>query len=281
MRRPAFTLIELLLVIAIIAILLSILLPALSAAKEAANVAYCTANLGSLAKTASMYMDDEGKRTQPWYLRTTGMTPSPSYYSEYVYGGYRHTVDNPDYPNSDTMIVPTRLRPYNKYLAPGVDGRDPIRTYICPSDKTWKTPLVGESSNANAPPDAYCSWQVNGNSYSINWYWVNGPPWEGHPSWYRLDSMSIAGEQMLQRKIGAEAARFAMFCESKMNAYMYDARPANGYFGVSAIQELGVGWHRKFSTYAMGFLDGHAEYRYVDTRYTGDSGFDVWPTVRY
>jgi hypothetical protein len=35
---------------------------------------------------------------------------------------------------------------------------------------------------------------------------------------------------------------------------------------------LGVGWHRKFSKYSMGFMDGHSEYRYIDTRYTDHSG---------
>ena len=83
---------------------------------------------------------------------------------------------------------------------------------------------------------------------------------------------------MLRLKVGGEGAKFVMFCEAKMNYYNYYARPADGMFGDSLLQELGVGWHRKFSTYGMGFLDGHAEYRFVDTRYTTDNVHDIWPS---
>ena len=65
-----------------------------------------------------------------------------------------------------------------------------------------------------------------------------------------------------------------------MNYFMYDARPRNGHYGASALQYLGPGWHRKWSTYSLGYLDGHAEFRYVDTRFSDDTGFDIWPTIR-
>lgn len=282
MARRAFTLIELLMVIAIIGVLISILLPALSAARETANIAYCLSNLGTLAKTAGMYMDDEGKRVQPWYVADFGQY-GINVVTEYSYGGFQHATANPEYPNTDTHRLPTRLRPYNKYIAPGVDGQSPIRSYICPSDKTWYTPTVGQQPPAGLPaPDAYSSWQVNGNSFAINWYWLQGPPWFGEGAWYsNLPSFSVAGEEMLSKKVGGEAAKFVLFAESSMNFFMYDARPRNGYFGESPIQTLGPGWHRKWSSYSLGYLDGHAEFRYVDTRYTDDTGFDIWPTIYY
>jgi len=69
-QRRAFTLLELLLVIAIIALILSILMPALSAARQAGQGAVCLANLRRLAISCQLYLDLSDGRFPPMRLST-------------------------------------------------------------------------------------------------------------------------------------------------------------------------------------------------------------------
>src|SRR5687768_11858103 len=68
-RRRAFTLVELLVVIGIIAILISILLPTLSRARESANRSACLSNLRSVGQMFLIYAHDN-KRQIPLGTRS-------------------------------------------------------------------------------------------------------------------------------------------------------------------------------------------------------------------
>jgi prepilin-type N-terminal cleavage/methylation domain-containing protein len=283
MRRKAFTLIELLVVIAIIATLISILLPALSMAKESGNLTKCQAALLELGRTATMYSntnDDSGYGafpTQPWHLGWNCNGVSVTLISEFIYGGFQTSIPSPDFgTNTDMYKYLTEWRPYTNYMAPGMTGRAPLKNYVCPSDKSNTTPLVG-SPTEPIVEDRWSSWQVNGSSYAINWYWYQDPMFNGRRDYGDTPLMHSMGSLMLKQKVGGTAAEFVIFMENTMNSYMYDARPPNGSEGQSLLQKLGVGWHRKFSRYAMGFYDGHADYKFIDTRYTRGANWNIRP----
>jgi prepilin-type processing-associated H-X9-DG protein/prepilin-type N-terminal cleavage/methylation domain-containing protein len=76
MRLKAFTLVELLIVIAIISLLMAVLVPILSKSKAQANVIYCSANLKQIS--AAFYIYDSDNKTLPFGFMPTGAAGLPS-----------------------------------------------------------------------------------------------------------------------------------------------------------------------------------------------------------
>ncbi len=283
LRRRGVTILEMLLVITVIASLLVVMTPALRAGRGEAQIATCLNNLQGIVQTAGVYSEDHASSSKsgcpalPWYLDTSQYS-GVMWVSEYIYGGFRTTIDNPLYPASDTSIIPTENRPFNKYIAPGIrdpaGGRAaPIKQYVCPADTWAGTPNIQDPGEPPEPGARYACWEANGNSYPLSWYWMNGTPYPD----YDLDVMHPYGSATLARKVGGAAGEFVIFMEGLMNAYMYDARPPDGSQGHSELQELGYGWHGRYSTYNMAMWDGHVESRFIDTRYTAGQGYDIWP----
>ena len=109
--RAAFTLVELLVVIGIIALLISILLPALSKARDSANTLKCLANLKSIVQGAINYSSENKGMMLPaqWGTRlgsdTSNLDGEEAWPNTLVNGGYIQAPDSTGLSGLETRSV--------------------------------------------------------------------------------------------------------------------------------------------------------------------------------
>lgn len=123
-RLLNFTLIELLFVIAIIAILAALLMPALGHARRVAKTALCLNNIHQIGNAALLYLSDNNQFFPflPNNAAFEGQTETPN--KGRVWGGRRG--DNRSYHR------PPSKRPLNKYLDCDDDSLNKIPLFNCP-----------------------------------------------------------------------------------------------------------------------------------------------------
>jgi type II secretory pathway pseudopilin PulG len=89
MKSEAFTLIDLLVVISIIALLVGILLPALGAARKSAQSAVCMSNLRQVGTTFAFYEGDNDGLLPPYRSYKPGINPNDApYWFQYLPNAY-------------------------------------------------------------------------------------------------------------------------------------------------------------------------------------------------
>jgi prepilin-type processing-associated H-X9-DG protein/prepilin-type N-terminal cleavage/methylation domain-containing protein len=133
--RPAFTLVELLVVLGITALLISILMPTLTAARDSARTVQCLSNLRQMVTAANIYVSDNG-----------GYYPS-------AYLGYSRPPFA--YACSWDFTVVTSLKTGKRTVQPGLlwQGRTDARIQQCPSfdgrSNTVADPCTGYNYNTS------------------------------------------------------------------------------------------------------------------------------------
>jgi len=153
--RRAFTLVELLVVVGIIAVLVAILLPALQRARDQAQLVACLSNIRQVGMVAiGMYANDHNGKVTPLVGIRSGFTGLGGYGIAKYSLGWQVRSDN--YPPGN---------PYNAMFA------DLIQAYLDPSNTRDNPKFTREYS-----PVFYCA---------ADWVGLDGTNWGGgRPGWW-------------------------------------------------------------------------------------------------
>ena len=209
-KKNAFTLVELLVVIAVIALLMAILMPALSMARKQGQRAVCQTNLHQQYVACGMYIDDHDA-----YFPCNGVLTGVWYY---LWGGKNGTENGAD----------AQMRFLNPYVCRKgkVDTKSEdkqLHVFKCPADKGQKPGDYHERSPT--------VWDCVGSSYLPNFSANNND-----------SSKSLWGRKITQVKntnkliLVREFSFLAYFVNYKPFAYYYWHKNAyNGWGNVTFV----------------------------------------------
>jgi prepilin-type N-terminal cleavage/methylation domain-containing protein len=294
--RPAFTLVELLVVIAVVVLLISLLLPALRAARDQGMQAVCLNNLREAMSCTGMYDVDHGDtRVIPWYFEkprnsavmmptygtADGMYEDPTILTPWVFGGFR--APKPDaFGLADSSIYPAQYRPLNKYVDPtaqcepsdGSDrGKDIIPMYRCPADRYNRTNLIGGEGFFTEEEDR-TAYDANGSSLTLNTRWLQGYYGRDFTDiLYGVQTHRAAFARIAQKIVGGPSAQFIQWVEQGFYSATQNACEKVEWSEAAPQRN---GWHRRFSAWSVCFADGHAVHGFFDTRQTYGLNGTIW-----
>jgi prepilin-type N-terminal cleavage/methylation domain-containing protein/prepilin-type processing-associated H-X9-DG protein len=132
-KTSAFTLVELLVVISIIAVLISMLLPAIANARDSAKAAICENNLRSIVTLSSVYANDHQDTMAP----AVGLGPTTRV-MPYLCSDLSSTAVG--YTTGYSVSIMDLLDVYAVNIAPGASvPMNHSGMWYCPADRRWGT----------------------------------------------------------------------------------------------------------------------------------------------
>jgi len=231
-RRDAFTLIEVLVVIAIVAVLVSVLLPALGKARLQAGALACGARLQQLSVGLALYLN-EYDQTLP---QTRGPLPGGG---ESVigalFGGTKGTL-----PFYGVSTIGAERRPLNRFVvdSPVPPDSEPGRAELA----VYRSPVDRGSENTGIPVPGLgrCDsmYDFVGSSYTLNDHSLEG---EGAAT-----LVPPGGGRM---PMVAQASRTWVIGTHTIYNFQQDGDRGMRWFGAGAVQA------------SLAFLDGHVRMR--------------------
>jgi prepilin-type N-terminal cleavage/methylation domain-containing protein len=131
-RHHAFSLVELLVVIAVIGILIALLLPAVQAAREAARRTSCANNLKQVVLAVHGFADTNGQgKRMPWLTDTTAEGPTRAHIQSLFFAILPYVEQMNLHRSYNASDPQSYYR--NSATNPGL-GATVIKTFNCPSD---------------------------------------------------------------------------------------------------------------------------------------------------
>jgi prepilin-type N-terminal cleavage/methylation domain-containing protein/prepilin-type processing-associated H-X9-DG protein len=259
-RSSAFTLVELLVVIGIIALLISILLPALNRARQASQVTVCLSNMRQLAVAVAAYASSNKNTLPEAVMSNTTGRPGPLASSAPSGSPINYTSPA----GTGTILV-----------MPSIG--EALQPYLGKGDAVWKCPNGNDS--INLPADAYISEGpdpiagfATGNRWQPNYYYMN-TKWSIITGSFR-PTVLFAGAAPIRPLIAGYPAG-DWFVRNVAGLKTNQARSASGQTSSRIV--VFVEWKSRFHTsttkdvYALAagekysylgnfaYLDGHAE----------------------
>jgi prepilin-type N-terminal cleavage/methylation domain-containing protein/prepilin-type processing-associated H-X9-DG protein len=163
-RQKAFTLVELLVVIGIIALLIGILLPALTAARESGLRTKCLSNIRQMSIAIIAYCNDNKGIFPPLQPGPNGAAGNPSEILHWQ-------LDNPGTTTSNAAMTLAAGGVYDPAIATqGIGpylGVKPTNTNMlrCPKDDTYNTRTGFTGENQSYSFSYSVNWNMNGESF--------------------------------------------------------------------------------------------------------------------